>query len=234
MNNEERTLTCIDQVLDNLQAVNRDLDIHIVKTSQTQRDLEQRITELRDELIQVELHLEEKMKHLIGREAAMSRLQRMFIAGMLHPGTGDLLSSTFYLAQIARIFEGETDAFIQKEWNLAKEEIAIKVGNDIQFVPELFWSAVEQVEPDVLEAVSYVVYGPREPYLRVLNALLERKKVRKLTLKVQFDLKIAEEIVEITRYLHDPNDKLARFQRPSELAECLARELLHTQQGGTL
>lgn len=234
MSNEERTLTCIDQVLDNLQAVNRDLDIHIIKTSQVQRDLEQHIAKLRDELVQVELHLEEKMKHLIGREAAMSRLQRMFTAGVLHPGTGNLLSSAFYLAQIARIFEGETDTYIQKEWNLAKEEIAIRVGNEIQFMPELFWNAVEQVEPNVLETVSYVAYGPHEPYLRVINALLERKKVRKLTSKVQFDLKIAEETVEITRYLYDPDDKLARFQRPSEFAECLARELLHIQQGGIL
>ncbi len=138
MSNEERTLTCLDQVLDNLQAVNRDLDVQIVKTSQIQRDLGQQIAELRDELVQVELHLEEKMKYLIGREAAMSRLQRMFTTGMLYPGTGDLLSSALYLAQIARIFEGETETFIQKEWNLAKKEIAARAGNEVQFVPELF------------------------------------------------------------------------------------------------
>jgi hypothetical protein len=234
MSNEERTLTCLDQVVDNLQAVNCDLDLQMLKTSQFQHNLELQIAELRDELAQVELHLEEKMKYLIGREAAMNRLQRMFTTGMLYPGTGVLLSSALYLAQIARIFEGETETFIQKEWNLAKKEIAARAGNEVQFVPQLFWGAVEQVEPDLLEAVSYVTYESREPYLRVINALLERKEVRKQALKVQFDLKTAEEIVEITRYLHDPDDKLVRFQRPPEFAECLARELLHAQQGGTL
>ena len=64
--------------------------------------------------------------------------------------------------------------------------------------------------------------------------VINEKKARKLKSKVQFDLKIVEEIVEITRYLHDPDDKLAPFQRPAEFAECLARELLHTQYGGTV
>lgn len=50
MSHEERTLVCIDQVLDNLHAVNLDLDAQISKTERLARYVDEQVASLRDEI----------------------------------------------------------------------------------------------------------------------------------------------------------------------------------------
>ena len=233
MSHEERTLVCIDQVLDNLLAVNRDLDAQISKTERLARHVDEQVASLRNEIAEVEQRLEEKMKRLVGREAAIRRLQRAYIAGHLHPGTGDLLEGALYLAQAVHIYAGEPREVLETERTLAMHEIRQKIGGDVCDSAELFMRVAQQVHPDMLEAVAYLTSQRNTPHLRVINMLVERKMVQARTAKISVGLQTVEETMAVVRTLYDPDDELAYFQRPADFARSIANELeTYRSRGG--
>lgn len=225
MSHEERSLACIDRVLDNLLAVNRDLDAQIGKTERLARHVDEQVTSLRNEIAQVEQRVREEMKRLIGREAAMSRLTRSYLADNLHPGTGDLLEGALYLAQVTYLYDREPPEVLERERSLVMREIHKKLGGDVRDGVELFLRVVEQIRPEMLEAVAYLTSQRNTPHLRVINMLVERKMVQARTAKISVGLQTVEETMAVVRTLYDPDDELAYFQRPADFARSIANEL---------
>lgn len=163
----------------------------------------------------------------------MNRLHRSYIVGNLHPGTGDLLEGALYLAQVTHLYAGEPWEVLEKERNLAMQEVRHKIGSEVCDSAELFLRAVQQVHPDMLEAATYLSSHVNTPYLRVINMLVERKMARERSAKISLGPQTVEEAIEVVRKLYDSDDELAYFQRPSDFAGRIAVELqTYRSRGG--
>jgi hypothetical protein len=108
MEEESRTQYCVNKVLNNLHAVNRDVDDLLQRTSVLESDLNRRLERLRIELYEEMRSVSQllaaeiaSMQRRIDREATVRRLTERYRAGALTKETGELLGASLYVATIA-------------------------------------------------------------------------------------------------------------------------------------
>jgi|GEM_PF-2610558 len=203
MTEELRTQDCMERVLYNLHDVNADLDAVITKVNQLKTEMKS--YDQRQRLLEIRIHY-----------------QTLFTAGRLHPGTGDLIGASLYLAQMKRLFANIQENFAIEALNDAKVQVQYQLGNRPETIHHLFLQAVDQIQPETLEVVAYLVAQHLRPALYVLNTLIEPRM-----LGFSNDLEFAKKTLIITRKLRDPDGELKQhLLRPWELAEKISSELL--------
>ena len=229
MENQERTQYCINRVLVNLHAVNRDVDELLRRTASLEHELDRRIAGLRSELYEA-LRTEaealgqriEAVERSVDREAAVRRLTERYRAGDLTEELGELLGSGLFVATVAWHYWAEDGRRVEAEFKAALAVVRQRVGRGPpKPAAELLLEASESVVPAYAETVAYLAQSSAGP-LHAAGALAQRK-LAGLPLRQDH----AEDAVAITRSVSDPAGYLEpAFLRNAELVEYVALELL--------
>jgi len=230
MSESIRTKKCVIRVLHNLHQVNADLD----ELQEEVPRLDARITAVREELLsecrRIALdvqHTKELAMFLARREAEVRRLGDRFRANALHPGTGELVGASLYLAQHVRHFSGESADQVRAERATALATIEDRLGKRVMPLSELVAEALGAVDEDALEATALVAEGSQGPMGRLLLPLMERRLAG-----VAVGNRDVDEAIAVVRRLKDPDRRLAtNLLRPREFVEVFVDELEDQNRG---
>jgi hypothetical protein len=196
-----RTQYCVERVLLNLHDVNSDLDGLLARVASLEKLV----------------HGLKTRQHLIETKL---RLETLFRAGELHPGTGSIFSSALYLAHITRLF-GSVPDLAEEERRVALILIRQRVGERPEALPVLCAKTIQQIQPEAAEVITYLVSDRSGPTLSFFSMLAER-----LMTGVKVNIEIIEDSLTITRKLRDPEGRLSKHLfRPLEIIEAIASEL---------
>ena len=229
MDEEARTQYCVNRVLVNLHAVNRDVDDLLRRTSSLEREIDRRVTALRAELYaairseaeQLASRIETVKRH-VDREAAVRRLTERYRAGDLTAGPGEALGGAMYLASIAWQYWAEPGQRVEDEWTAAVAVVRQRLGKSPpRPVAEAVLAAASSVSGELAETVLYLA-KPAAGVLRAIGMLTERQLA-----ELPMTDERAADAVSITRALADPYRQLeSGLVRDVEIVEAIARELL--------
>lgn len=229
MEEEARTQYCVNRVLVNLHAVNRDVDELLQRMSSVEREIDRRVTALRAELyaaIQSEserLALQiEAVRRQVDREATVRRLTERYRAGDLTAGPGEVVGSGLYLASIAWQYWAEPGRRVQDEWTAAMAVVRQRLAaTKPRPLEEAVLHAASSVGGEAQETVLYLA-DRSSGVLRAVGMLTERRHAGLVTTEAD-----AADAVSITRALNDPERQLeSGLVRDVEIVESVARELL--------
>lgn len=229
MDEEARTQYCVNRVLVNLHAVNRDVDDLLRRTSSLERDLEHRVAALRAELygaIRAEAEALasqiETVKGHVDREASVRRLTERYRAGDLTAEPGEALGGALFLASIAWHYWAEPGTRVDQEWAAAAAVVRQRLGSSKpRPVSEAVLEAALGVGPGAGETALYLA----ESSTGVLHSIgmLTERRLAQLAVSEEH----ATEAVSITRALADPDRQLeSGLVRDIEVVEAIAKELL--------
>ncbi len=219
MREESRTQYCVNKVLANLHAVNRDVDDLLHKASSLERKLEDVRAELSTETERLTDEIDTVRRH-IDREANVRRLTARYHAGDLSIELGEILGAALYMASVAWNYWDEPDSRYKDEWAAADAEVRQRLDSRPHRIVEALLEAAETVSADFIEPVLYLAESATG-VLRVTGMLTER---RAANLPVQE--KDAEEAVSIVTALSDPDGQLeSLLVRDIELVNAVARNL---------
>ena len=234
MREEARTQHCVDRVLVNLHAVNRDLDEVMKRTSHLERELDRRMIELRNEFYEA-LRLEsEKLADQIGsvrrdldREIRVRRLRDFYLSGDSSLEVGELLGASLYIASIAWMHWEDGESRVREETKASVAVVKQRLPTRrAQPTDELLLEVAGQVRPQALEGTLYLA-GEHVGVLGVVGRLIERRMGALPVLESH-----AEEAVAITKSLGDPERQLEEgLMRDFELIEMMAGDLLPVPSG---
>ena len=235
MAEQARTGYCLNRVLINLHAVNRDLDELTERTARLEGFLTQALPSLREEVRQLITQESQRLAGqiealhgLVRREAAVRRLNDLYLGGSLYPGVGETLGGSLYLVSIACHFTDEEISLQQKEWAAALAVVRQRLRDVPVYLPDLMLEDVASTGQNVIETVAYLTSGGGGPYIYVLNALAQRRLA-----SVSVDERAMSEVMAIARELHDPDRLLGtQLTRQWKLAEQVAKELLDLLREG--
>ena len=215
MKEESRTQYCVNKVLANLYAVNRDVDGLLRQTS----SLEWKLESLRTETKRLTAEIDTVRRH-IDREANVRRLTERYRVGDLSIEPGEILGAALYMASVAWNYWDEPDSRYKDEWAAADAVVRQRLDSRPHRIAEALLEAAETVSADFIEPVLYLAESATG-VLRVTGMLTER---RAANLPVQE--KNAEEAVSIVTALSDPDKQLeSLLVRDIELVKSVAREL---------
>jgi hypothetical protein len=235
MAEQTRTSYCLNRVLVNLHAVNRDLDELAARTARLEGFVTQALPSLREGVRQLVAQESQRLagqieavRGLVQREAAVRRLNDLYLGGGLYPGVGKTLGGALYLVGIACHFTDETAPLQRKEWAAGLAVVRQKLGDVPVYLPDLLLEDVASAEQGALETVAYLTSGESGPHAHVLNALAQRRLAG-----VSVDERAASEVMAVAKKLHDPDRLLGTLlTRQWKLAEQVARELLDLLREG--
>lgn len=214
MKEESRTQYCVNEVLTNLHAVNRDVDELLLQTS----SLGQKLEELQAEIKAVRRHID--------KEANVRRLMERYRVGDLSIEPGEILGSALYMASVAWNYWDEPVSRYEDEWKAADAVVRQRLDSRPRRIAEALLEATETVSADFIEPLLYLAESATGA-LRVTGMLMER---RAANLSVQE--KNAEEAVSIVTALSDPDKQLeSLLVRDIELVDSIARELAPAARG---
>ncbi len=214
MKEESRTQYCVEKVLKNLHAVNRDIDELLLQTS----SLEQKLEELQAEIKAVRRHID--------KEADVRRLTERYRVGDLSIGSGEIIGAALYMASIAWNYWDEPVSRYEDEWKAADAVVRQRLDSRPRRIAEALLEATETVSADFIEPLLYLAESATGA-LHVTGMLMER---RAANLSVQE--KNAEEAVSIVTALSDPDKQLeSLLVRDIELVNFVARELTPADRG---
>ena len=221
MKEESRTQYCVNKVLANLRAVNRDVDELLSQASSFERKLEGLRTEtkrLTDEIETVRRHID--------REANVRRLTERYRVGDLSIEPGEIIGAALYMASIAWNYWDEPGSRYKDEWTAADAVVRQRLDSRPRRIAEALLEATETVSADFIEPVLYLAESATGAF-RVTGMLMER---RAANLSVQE--KNAEEAVSIVTALSDPDKQLeSHLVRDIELVKFVARDLSPVARG---
>ena len=229
MKEESRTQYCVNKVLANLHAVNRDVDELLRQTS----SLERKLGDIRSEFYSA-LSTETKrltaeidtIRRHIDREANVRRLTERYRVGDLSIEPGEILGAALYMASVAWNYWDEPDSRYKDEWAAADAVVRQRLDSRPHRIAKALLEAAETVSADFIEPVLYLAESATG-VLRVTGMLTER---RAANLPVQE--KDAEEAVSIVTALSDPDKQLeSLLVRDIELVNFVARELTPAARG---
>ena len=221
MKEESRTQYCVNKVLANLYAVNRDVDGLLRQTS----SLEWKLESLRTETKRLTAEIDTVRRH-IDREANVRRLTERYRVGDLSIEPGEILGAALYMASVAWNYWDEPDSRYKDEWAAADAVVRQRLDSRPHRIAEALLEAAETVSADFIEPVLYLAESATGA-LHVTGMLMER---RAANLSVQE--KNAEEAVSIVTALSDPDKQLeSLLVRDIELVNFVARELTPADRG---
>lgn len=229
MAEETRTSYCLNRVLVNLHAVNRDVDELSARTARLEGFLTQTLPSLREEVRQLIARESQRLageieavRHLVQREAAVRRLNDLYLGGRLYPGVGETIGGSLYLVGIACYFTDDPVSLQQKEWAAALAVVRQRLCDVPVYLPDLALQDIASTEQNALETVAYLTSGGAGPHVYILNALAQRRIAG-----VSVDERAASEALAVAKKLHDPDRLLGNLlTRQWKLAEQVAKELL--------
>jgi hypothetical protein len=171
MEGEGRTQDCVDRVLVNLHAVNRDLDAlqnRVDKGGDYLYGLEQDVQKLAADI--------ESVRREFKREAAVNRLADFARAGELHPGAGQCLGAALYLAVRQRHYSQEPLRVQQNEWRAGLAVVKQLLPRRPTPTVELLHQAIAEVHLEAVEALRFVTTEGTGPMAAATAALLDRRR----------------------------------------------------------
>ena len=222
MREESRTQYCVNKVLANLHAVNRDVDKLLLQTS----SLEQKLEDMRAEFYSA-ISMEtqrltaeiDAIRRHIDREANTRRLMERYRAGDLSREPGEIFGAALYMASVAWNYWDEPGGRYKDEWTAADAVVRQRLDSRPRRIAEALLEATETVSADFIEPVLYLAESATGAF-RVTGMLMER---RAANLSVQE--KNAEEAVSIVTALSDPDEQLEpHLVRNIELVKFVARD----------
>ena len=229
MKEESRTQYCVNKVLANLHAVNRDVDELLRQTS----SLEQKLEDIRAEFYSA-ISMEAKrltaeidtVRRHIGREANVRRLTERYRVGDLSIGPGEILGSALYMASVAWNYWDESGSRYKDEWAAADAVVRQRLDSRPHRIAEALLEAVKTVSEDFIEPVLYLAESATG-VLRVTGMLTER-----LAANLPVQEKDAEDAVSVVTALSDPDKQLeSLLVRDIELVNSVARDLTPVARG---
>ena len=225
MEEESRTLYCVNKVLTNLRAVNRDVDELLHRASSLERKLEDIRSALSTETERLTAEIETVRRH-IDREANVRRLTERYRVGDLSIEPGEIIGAALYMASVAWNYGDEPGSRYEDEWKAADAVVRQRLDSRPRRIAEALLEATETVSADFIEPLLYLAESATG-VLRVTGMLMER---RAANLSVQE--KNAEEAVSIVTALSDPNKQLeSHLIRDIELVKFVARDLSPVARG---
>ena len=166
MEEESRTQYCINKVLINLHDVNRDVDDLLRRTSSLERNLDQKLEDLRSEIRTEAKSLYDQIDAIhrrIDKDANVRRLTEHYRAGDLTAGLGEIVGSALYLASVAwnyHTVQEEPDNQLKHEWEAAyavvRQRQRQRLGGEVQPIADALLEAVEAISLDSAESVLYL------------------------------------------------------------------------------
>lgn len=221
MKEESRTQYCVNKVLANLRAVNRDVDGLSHQASSFERKLEG----LRTETKRLTAEIETVRRH-IDREANVRRLTERYRVGDLSIEPGEIIGAALYMASVAWNYLDEPGSQYKDEWTAADAVVRQRLDSRPRRIAEALLEATETVSADFIEPVLYLAESATGAF-RVTGMLMER---RAANLSVQE--KNAEDAVSIVTALSDPDKQLeSHLVRDIELVKFVARDLSPVARG---
>lgn len=250
---QTRTNYCLNRVLHNLHAVDRDLDQVAAKVTtidkntrqlegvanQIYRSLDELRTsidtrfreqaeEFRGALVHEIASVQFQLAHRIEREEAVRRLRDAYLAGQLHPGMGELLGASVYVALVSRHYHDDEVA-VDRERQSALHVIQQRLDHSrVEPLSDLLLRTASEVKQAELETVGYLVSASSSPALHAVRLLVERRAVG-----LRVDEQEAQEALQVTQHWHDPDQYLDRIRLPEtrQWVLQLAGELTNCGEG---
>ncbi len=221
MKEESRTQYCVNEVLANLHAVNRDVDGLLHQASSFERKLEG----LRTETKRLTAEIETVRRH-IDREVNVRRLMERYRVGDLSIEPGEIIGAALYMASVAWNYWDEPGSQYKDEWTAADAVVRQRLDSRPRRIAEALLEATATVSADFIEPVLYLTESATGAF-RVTGMLMER---RAANLSVQE--KNAEDAVSIVTALSDPDKQLeSHLVRDIELVKFVARDLSPVARG---
>ncbi len=227
MREDARTQHCMNRVLVNLHAINRDLDAvagGLARAEAGTRELRRELFEaLGSEAVRLAGQIERLRRELV-RESTVRHLSELYRAGELHRGAGPTLAAAMFLAAVGAACwdpEPERRAWVLSSYRRVAEAIVReRLSSRPQPTEVAVLEAVESTEDPLREPLLYLSEN-RGPHLATVSALLERKLAGLGNAESN-----ARDALAVARATRDPERHLeSHLIRPIELAQALAREL---------
>jgi len=214
--NEMRTWACLERVLQNLHAVNLDLDM---VTKQTE-ELRIAIGQAQASISELEVRVS-RLQEGLDREASLRRARDQYAAGMLHSGFGPLLRAALYVAYVNAHFSRGDEAICAEETRTAFGVVESSLSSEPRLVTVLATEEMARTEADSVESLVYITTRQSGP----LCSVLSNGGKRHLAQLAITDESVRDAIA-LASVLEDPQDFLGRHvQRPITLVKQLFAEI---------
>lgn len=230
MSEESRTQYCVERVLKNLLEVNAELDNLSSQVSSLNNIIHEQLylfsSELkhilRTEIANVTTTIK-NINYLIQRERKMRHFTDLYKINELHPGTGKILSGSFYMSCVAFSFAKDPIETKKEEWKTGLRIAKSNIGNDKPIpISDFIFSTIDEIEESSLETTAYLLSKRGGPITSTLNMLVEHRLS-----DIKVDEKIVNSSIKIARRLYGPKNILRpELVQPSQAVEQIAKELL--------